>query len=201
MVLTRLLNSAPSLQRGVAFGIALAACLFAIFVAASLLQLLASQHANIDEKRSTLGRLLSIIALEKAVETPKGQVEEPNNAEFLPEENEPASRGGLQTRLSEIAAAAGVTVLSAGNAPTLNDQGVSYVGLRVSISGSLEQVHAFILNLETTMPVLFIRETNLRMAGAGSDFGQDREPEISGDLLFYGVLRAQTDSAKAEASP
>jgi len=105
----------------------------------------------------------------------------------------------LQTRLNAIAAANGVSVLSAGNAPMLSEAGVDFIGLRANLSGPLEGIHNAILAIETSLPVLFIREATLRTTNVGPAAGRTGDPELFAEILFYGPL--QTQMAPAGVKP
>ncbi|MFD9901603.1 type II secretion system protein GspM [Mesorhizobium sp. UC74_2] len=200
MLSVRLLNAPLLVRRGAAIVFGLILLAVACAIVAGLYGSVMSARSEVYEKRVELGRLLSIVALEKSIKT-TDTAEKASQAEFLPGENEAAARSGLQKRLSEAASAANVTVLSAGNAPTLNEQGVVYVGLRANISGALENIHGLLRNLETTMPVLFIREATLTATGGNPDMPQANANEISAQLLFYGVLQTGAPTNNAESKP
>lgn len=200
MLLVRLLNAPPIVRRGVAIAFGLIFLGIAVAAIAGLYSAVMSARSEVYEKRVELGRLLSIAALGKSAKSNDiGKPAKMNQVEFLPEETEAAARSGLQKRLSEAAVNTSVTVLSAGNVPTLTEQGVVYVGLRANISGSLENIHGLILNLETTVPVLVIREATLTATGNSSNLPQNSSTEISAQLLFYGVLQARAASNIVES--
>ncbi|WP_054310113.1 type II secretion system protein GspM [Mesorhizobium sp. 1M-11] len=199
-MLVRLLNASLLVRRSAAIALSVVFLGIAYAITASLYGALVSTRNDVYEKRAELGRLLAIVAMEKSVKaTNTARASTTSPAEFLPGENEAAARSGLQKRLSEAAATTGITVLSAGNAPTINEQGVVYVGLRANVSGSLENVHGLILNLETTLPVLFIREATLTATGSNMVTAQTSSTEISAQLMFYGVLQASAPAGIGES--
>lgn len=186
-LLTRILNAPPLFQRALAIALLLAAmavggCL--LFMAANSI---ASVRADIEQKRETLGQIKAVIALAKTVENSTTPVATSANKEFLSGDSEAIIRGTLQTRLNAMAASNGVSVLSAGNAPALTEDGVSYLGLRANVSGTLESVHGFLLSLETTLPVLFVREATIRTTNPSTS--QTAASEIFAEVLFYGALQ------------
>jgi len=176
---------------------AVAACVLAWVVFAAF-DSVASVQAGIEEKRELLGQLQSVAALAKRLDS-AASPEAAANPEFLTGGSEAIIRGGLQTRLNAIAAANGVSVLSAGNAPVLSEAGVDFIGLRANLSGSLEGIHNAILAIETSLPVLFIREATLRTTDVGPAAGRTGDPELFAEILFYGPL--QTPMAPAGVKP
>jgi len=191
-MLTTILNAPPMVRRSIALALAAAVLCVAGWVMFAASDSIASAEAEIEQKRELLGQLQSVAALAKRLDS--AAASDPTaaaNPEFLTGESEAVIRGGLQTRLNSIAAANGVTVLSAGNAPALSETGVDFIGLRANLSGSLEGIHNAIFAIETTLPVLFIREANLRTTDVGPAAGRTKESELFAEILFYGPLQAK----------
>ncbi|RWF70030.1 MAG: general secretion pathway protein GspM, partial [Mesorhizobium sp.] len=160
-MLSTILNARPMVRRVIAVAIAAAAVCVTSWVVFLALDSVAVAKAEIEEKREILGQLQAVAALARRLDSASDPATG-TDPEFLTGESEAVIRGGLQTRLNAIAAANGVTVLSAGNAPALSEAGVDFIGLRANFSGPLEGVHNAILAIETSLPVLFIREATLR---------------------------------------
>jgi hypothetical protein len=201
-MLSAILNAPPVVRRSIALAIAAAAVGVAGWIVSEALSSAASAKAEIEEKRELLGQLQSVAALAKRLDN--AAVSDPaaaTNPEFLTGESEAVIRGGLQTRLNAIAVANGVTVLSAGNAPVLSEAGVDFIGLRANFSGTLEGVHNAIFAIETSLPVLFIREANLRTTDVGPAVGRTRDSELFAEILFYGPLQAKLAPPTAGAKP
>jgi len=197
-MLSAILNTRPTIRRLIALAIAaVTACVLAWVVFAAF-DSVASAQAGIEEKREVLGQLQSVAALAKRLDS-AASPEAAANPEFLTGGSEAVIRGGLQTRLNAIAAANGVSVLSAGNAPMLSEAGVDFIGLRANLSGPLEGIHNAILAIETSLPVLFIREAILRTTNVGPAAGRTGDPELFAEILFYGPL--QTQMAPAGVKP
>ncbi|TPK59222.1 general secretion pathway protein GspM [Mesorhizobium sp. B2-4-19] len=189
-MLSAILNTRPTIRRLIALAIAaVTACVLAWLVFASF-DSVASAQAGIEEKRELLGQLQSVAALAKRLDS-AASPEAAANPEFLTGGSEAIIRGGLQTRLNAIAAANGVSVLSAGNAPVLSEAGVDFIGLRANLSGPLEGIHNAILAIETSLPVLFIREATLRTTDVRPAAGRTGDPELFAEILFYGPLQMQ----------
>lgn len=188
-LLTRILNAPVLVRRSLALTLATLAMCLAGWIVFSAVDSLTLARADIEQKRETLGQIEAIVALAKTIDSSAAPAASADNKEFLSGESEASIRGALQTRLNAMAASNGVTVLSAGNAPALNEDGVAYLGLRANVSGSLESVHGFLLSLETTLPVLFVREASLRTTNISPSATSTGAPEIFAEVLFYGALQ------------
>lgn len=197
-MLSAILNTRPTIRRLIALALAAATACVIAWVVFAAFDSVASAQAGIEEKRELLGQLQSVAALAKRLDR-SASPEAAANPEFLTGGSEAVIRGGLQTRLNAIAAANGVSVLSAGNAPVLSEAGVDFIGLRANLSGPLEGIHNAILAIETSLPVLFIREATLRTTNVGPAAGRTGDPELFAEILFYGPL--QTQMAPAGVKP
>ncbi|MER9071068.1 type II secretion system protein GspM [Mesorhizobium sp. M0902] len=201
-MLSTILNARPMVRRLIALAIAAAAACIAGWVVLMAFDSVTSARAGIEEKREMLGQLQAVAALAKRLDS--AAASDPaaaTNSEFLTGESEAVIRGALQTRLNAIAALKGVTVLSAGNAPALSEAGVDFIGLRANLSGPREGVHNAILAIETSLPVLFIREATLRTANVGPAAGRTADPELFAEILFYGPLQTKLASPSGGAKP
>lgn len=188
-MLSAILNTRPTIRRLIALTIAVVTACMLAWVVFAAFDSVASAQAGIEEKRELLGQLQSVAALAKRLDS-AASPEAAANPEFLTGGSEAIIRGGLQTRLNAIAAANGVSVLSAGNAPVLSEAGVDFIGLRANLSGPLEGIHNAILAIETSLPVLFIREATLRTTDVRPAAGRTGDPELFAEILFYGPLQA-----------
>ncbi|MER9585459.1 type II secretion system protein GspM [Mesorhizobium sp. M0276] len=199
-MLFAILNTSPLVRRLIALAIAAVSAGVLAWVVFAALDSVASAQAGIEEKRELLGQLQSVAALAKRLDSAASPAVAAN-PEFLTGESEAIIRGGLQTRLNAIAAANGVNVLSAGNAPVLSEAGVDFIGLRANLSGPLEGIHNAALAIETSLPVLFIREATVRTTDVGPAAGRSGDPEIFAEILFYGPLQRQGASAASGVKP
>ncbi|BAV50736.1 general secretion pathway protein M [Mesorhizobium loti] len=197
-MLSAILNTRPTIRRLIALALAVVTACMLAWVVFAAFDSVASAQAGIEEKRELLGQLQSVAALAKRLDS-AASPQAPANPEFLTGGSEAIIRGGLQTRLNAIAAANGVSVLSAGNAPVLSEAGVDFIGLRANLSGPLEGIHNAILAIETSLPVLFIREATLRTTDVRPAAGRTGDPELFAEILFYGPL--QTQMAPAGVKP
>ncbi|MER8409361.1 type II secretion system protein GspM [Mesorhizobium sp. M1307] len=201
-MLSSILNARPIVRRLVALTIAAAVICIAGWVVFMAFDSISSAKAGIEEKREMLGQLQAVAALAKRLDSAAAlDPAAATNSEFLTGESEAVIRGGLQTKLNAIAASNGVTVLSAGNAPALSEAGVDFIGLRANFSGPLEGVHNAILAIETSLPVLFIREATLRANDIGPAAGRTGDPELSAEVVFYGALQTKATPPTGGAKP
>ncbi|MER8887675.1 type II secretion system protein GspM [Mesorhizobium sp. M0816] len=201
-MLSTILNARPTVRRLIALAIATAVACVTGWVVFMAFESVAVAKAGIEEKREMLGQLQAVAALAKRLNS--AAASDPAvgaTAEFLTGESEAVIRGGLQTRLNAIAASNGVTVLSVGNAPALTEAGVDFIGLRANFSGPLEGVHNAILAIETSLPVLFIREATLRTTNVGPAAGRTADSELFAEILFYGPLQSKVASSSGGAKP
>lgn len=193
-----ILNTSPAIRRLIALALAgLAASVLAWIVLAAF-NSVASVQARIEENRELLGQLQSVAALAQRVGGAASPVATAD-PEFLSGESEAIIRGGLQTRLNAIAATNGASVLSAGNAPAFSEAGVDFIGLRANLSGPMEGIHNAVLAIETSLPVLFIREATLRTTDIGPASGRAGDPELFAEILFYGPLQTPVAPANGAA--
>lgn len=197
MILPWLLNAKPLVRRTIALGLAALATIATLWLGAVAIDGLYAAKAAVEEKRATLGQLQAVIDLAAHMESVPAPARQ-SDREFLAGDSEAIVRGGLQARLNAIATSAGVNVISAGNAPPLDENGLKYVGLRANFSGGLEGIHAVLLDLETSLPVLFIHEASLRSTNPVDD--SPSEQDIIAEITFYGALQKKM-AAVGEAKP
>lgn len=194
MTLTGLLNASTAVRRSAAMALALALALIVGLIFWTACGHIAAIQAQIVEKRTILGNLNAIVELANRSGTSSPAERADADPEFLTGASEAVIRGALQARFNAIASTTGATVLSAGNAPALEQDGMSYVGLRANLSGPWESIHNTVLALESSRPVLFIREASLRATETATVPNQAVEPEVFAEVLFYGALRTSASS-------
>ncbi|TIX23209.1 type II secretion system protein GspM [Mesorhizobium sp.] len=199
-MLSAILNTRPLVRRLIALALAAVTAVVLAWVVLAALDSVTSAQAGIEEKRELLGQLQGVAALAKRLDSAASPVPAAN-PEFLTGESEAIIRGGLQKRLNAIAIANGVNVLSAGNAPALSEGGVDFIGLRANLSGPLEGIHNAVLAIESSLPVLFIREATVRTTDVGPAAGRTGDPEIFAEILFYGPLQTQGTPAASGVKP
>lgn len=187
--LTALLNAPRALRRTVA--LLLLVCLLAAIGGFVWLTIgsLADAANNIQAKRERLGNLQSVIALRQALrDRSKSASEVESGPEFLQGASEAVIRANLQSRLTAIASAHGIKILSVGNTPIRQRGNVRYAGLRADFSGTNEAVHATLFDIETSKPYLVIRNASIRSTLSSQVTGNKGPPEVVVQIQFYGAL-------------
>lgn len=187
--LTALLNAPRALRRAAA--ILLLACLFAAVGGFVWLTFgsLADAANNIQAKRERLGNLQAVIALRQALrDRNRSAGEAESGPEFLQGASEAVIRANLQSRLTAIASAHGIKILSVGNTPIRQRGNVRYAGLRADFSGTNEAVQATLFDIETSKPYLVIRNASIRSTLSSQVAGNQGPPEVVVQIQFYGAL-------------
>lgn len=72
--------------------------------------------------------------------------------------SEAVAQADLQERLNAVAERTSTTVLSVSSVPTTEKEGVSYIALRVTVSGTLKGIQDVLSQLEGSLPLVFIDE-------------------------------------------
>jgi len=188
--LTALLNSPPVTRRLVAIlfvAVAIAIVATGVTLTASSLY---SQAYSIRDQRDQLGRLHSAIALKPILQASQRNTIAPEDGpEFLRGASEAVIQANLQTQLIAIAQANGVDVLSIGNTPILQREGMRFAGLQANLSGTNEGIHGTIYAIETTQPYLIVRRAKMNTTLESQHTGNDDQPKtIILQIQFHGAL-------------
>lgn len=195
---TRILNAPATVRRTLTIAIAAFLVLIVLWLILLAFEVLYAARDDVQDKRETLGQLNAIIALAKSVQTePKSEA--PNSQDFLAGENEAIVRSNLQARLNNAARTSGAVVMSAGNVAALVEDGITYLGVRANLTGPLEGVHNTILELETTPPLLFVREATIRRVTAQPANGSSSD--LFAEVTFYGAMRTDAASSNQDTKP
>jgi Type II secretion system (T2SS), protein M subtype b len=195
-MLTRLLNAPLHLQRAFALLIlGVAAAMMSTIAVAALLHF-RSLGTELAERRESAGRLVRIATMKEAVANERPGTDNPAAALFVEGDSVTIARANLQGRLSAMAQSNGVVVDSAGNLPDTEVGGVAMIGLRLNVSGTHDAIHKTMLEIETDMPPLFVREMNLRLS---RDETGDRPPDLAMQLRVYGAFRQAKSASGASA--
>jgi hypothetical protein len=147
---------------------------------ASLRQQAAAQEAELELVKA---RVLARQSARGPVLTGQDQVQ----AMFLSGATAGTTLAEFQTLVSGAAAASGISVLRMQPLPTDEVQGLSPYRLAVDATGSLEQLRTFLLQIETTLPVLIVSGLEIVPRSAG---GAEPQPYPSEDLAVTLKLEA-----------
>jgi hypothetical protein len=147
---------------------------------ASLRQQAARQDAELDLVKA---RVLARQSARGPALTEKDQVQ----GMFLSGTTAGTTLAEFQTLVSEAAAASGISVLRMQPLPSDEMQGLSPYLLAVDATGSLEQLRAFLLEIETMLPVLIVSGFEIVPRSAE---GSEAQPYPSEDLAITLKLEA-----------
>jgi Type II secretion system (T2SS), protein M subtype b len=194
MLLTRLINAPMRLQKFAAAALLALGLTLAYVLAASAFAFVRDKQAELTDLREKAGRLTQIAGMKGSVDlTPANAA---SQSLFLEAESLTIGRANLQSRVDAIAQSNGLLLSSAGGLPDLEENGLKLIGLRVDLSGGYDSVHKAIVELETSMPPLMVRELAVRLA---SGEGGDRPLELAAQIKLFGAFRLT--GAPESASP
>jgi type II secretory pathway component PulM len=181
----RALTLSPRATKGASIVLACALLLLLLAVLpyvwhASLRQQAAAQTSELDLVRA------KVLARESA----RGPVltgQDPLPTMFLPGTTAGTTLAAFQTLVSESATASGISVLRMQPLPTDEVQGLSPYRLAVDAAGSLEQLQAFLLDIEAMLPVVIV--SGFEIVPRSADGGEP-QPYPSEDLAITLRLEA-----------
>ena len=147
---------------------------------ASLHQQLAAQTAELDLVKA---RVLARESARGPVLSEQDQLQDM----FLPGTTAGTTLAAFQTLVSEAAAASGINVLRMQPLPTDEAEGLSPYRLAVDAAGGLDQLQAFLLDVEVMLPVVIVSGFEIVPRAAG---GSEPQPYPSEDLAITLRLEA-----------
>ena len=186
--LTRILNARPGTRRLVAIGLLAGSIAGAgLLTVAAVSSVYASREA-VREQRENLGRMQAVLALKPMMEkSAKAAIADNDRPEFLSGASDSVIQADLQTWLDGVARQNGVSIMSVGNAPALQQKGMRFAGLRADISGPNEGIQGTIFAIEAAKPYLIIRQAQLHST-LDSQSVTDAPTELVLRVQFYGAL-------------
>ena len=193
-----LLNSPLAVRRTIALLVLLAFLGLMIVTAAFAVFSIENAHNAIREQRLALGRLQSAISQMSNWNDSSDLVDSSASFGFLDGPSETIIRADLQKRFMVAAAGHQVGVISVGNVPNFVRNQVNYAGLQANVSGTIEQLHSLLIELETTNPILFITELTIRAPGSLDSAPTRVAPRLEAQLRIYGALRPDSELAVAQ---
>jgi len=96
----------------------------------------------------------------------------------------------LQTRLSALTTARRAEVTSARALQPKSAEGLTYLGLRLTIQGEMQSLQQVLYEFESTTPLLFVERAALRLdnrAGGRRDRGPDSLAPMTLEVDVYGA--------------
>lgn len=172
---------ATILRRAMALVILAALIIAPLAFGASLLQSWQERKEAIDDRRILLGRLTAVVAraseIGKQTEANKNT---PARSWFVSGESEALISAQLQQRMQEIAAASGAQFQRSSEITAETQDGLTYQGIQVSISGPLESIQKTLFEIETGVPFLFVTQAQID--------SNSISPEEQGPLVLQAEL-------------
>lgn len=185
-MMLKLVNAPRKVQRATALSLLAVVMLVAICILAAGLSSISSTFSEIEEKRRLLGRLEAIKSAASTFLKTNPMPALDNDQLFLQGENEAVITADLQGWLQERAATAGAQINSVSNVRLEGENGITLLGLRANMSGSMEAIHEVVAAVEVNQPRLFIKEMDLQ-SNYQEAYGLDTPPELSATFLVLGA--------------
>lgn len=146
-----------------------------------------SQDDEIAQKQQILGRLEAILAREDEVRTANERIKtQLTEGDFLKGANEGVIAAELQIRLKNVADRNGARVLTMQGLTLPADDVLRYVGAKISLVGTHQQLQRAIYEIEADKPYLFIKAASVKLT-AGAN-GASTEPTLEAHLDVTGTL-------------
>ncbi|PDT87482.1 hypothetical protein CO669_25290 [Bradyrhizobium sp. Y36] len=182
----RFLRLSPSSGRMLFIGVNMLALLFVIGLGAALADYVQGLDDDIAQKRQVLDRLDAILAREGDVRAAGERIKtQMTEGDFLKGANEGVIAAELQIRLKSVAERNGARVLTMQGLTLPADDVLRYIGAKVALVGTHQQLQRTIYEIEVDKPYLFIRGASLKpTAGNGTSI----EPTLEANLDITGTL-------------
>jgi general secretion pathway protein M len=157
----------PSGLRGRVLALSLAALALGVIylmAVAPLLEFYADNQVAADTKRGLVARLDAVSRELPALRSRVAELRAAaaNDKQTIAGSSDAIASAGLQGRIGELAAAAGVTVGSVESLPAEVQDGYRRIGLRLVVTGSYEGLLQLLSRLERAVPPLFVDNLQIR---------------------------------------
>ncbi|MCK1383300.1 type II secretion system protein GspM [Bradyrhizobium sp. 21] len=163
------------------------ALLAVVGLAAVLADQVQNQDDEIAQKQQILSRLEAILAREGEVRAANDRIKtQLTEGDFLKGANEGVIAAELQIRLKNVADRNGARVLTMQGLTLPADDVLRYIGAKISLVGTHQQLQRVIFEMEADKPYLFIRNASLKLT-AGAN-GASTEPVLEAHLDITGTL-------------
>lgn len=149
------LNQSAFVRLSIVAFLGLVVVAIATFMVAFPLAVISAKERELTDARGLLGRYQFAL---KADSSTSSIVENTSDLSRLTmiAASEAVAQADLQERLNAVAERTSTTVLSVSPAPVREQEGVSYVALRVTVSGTLRGIQDTVSQLEGSLPLVFI---------------------------------------------
>ncbi|MBH5403172.1 hypothetical protein HZZ13_36065 [Bradyrhizobium sp. CNPSo 4010] len=158
-----------------------------IGLGAALADYTQSLDDEIAQKQQVLGRLEAILAREGDVRAASERIKtQLTEGDFLKGANEGVIGAELQIRLKNVAERNGARVLTMQGLTLPADDVLRYIGAKIALVGTHQQLQRAIYEIESDKPYLFITNASLKPT-AGTN-GDSTEPTLEAHLNVTGTL-------------
>jgi hypothetical protein len=185
------------LSRPVRRIIAVGLLLVVVAVVASLtvvpfVQRVSALSEQIEEERLALGRFAAVVARQGDVaDLDRMGRSAAESGAYLPGNSEPVRAAGLQTLLSQLAAANGVRPYSTRTLAARERDDVRLVGVRVQFNADIEQVRVLLHRIESHQPFLFLEAVQIAPVSPYSQRDPSQTGVLDVRLDVYGAVPRQ----------
>jgi len=161
-LLTWLFNQSRMVQRLIAWSAVALVLICATLASFGMIDYRKSRVIQVQEKRELVARLERAVALGASVDKASG-VSLPKSKLFLEGDSTANASATLHSMIGGVVEANSAELSSVVSLPDKSSGGVKLVGLKVIISGELEDVHKVIFALESATPPLMIDTLSLQV--------------------------------------
>lgn len=188
----RLLNAPRPLQTAAAILLAMLAGAALLWFVSTIIGHFIQQRDELDASRENVGRLMRFAEMDLS-QVSHPALSGPGTDElFVHAPSIAIARADLQQRIGTIVGSQNTYLASVGNAPDLNENNATLIGMRVDFSGSYVDVTNALYLLETSTPPLILRDMSLNASGVDLT---DRPPELAAQLHVYAAVRIEAPEA------
>ncbi len=146
---------------------------------------------QIETRRSLLARYLAVGGNEERVKAAHNRISKLSTGrEIFKAKSRSIAAALLQSRLKSLAATNRLTVHSATPLPASHKKKARLIGVRVSLSGGLRQIHRTIHAIESNVPYMFIEAAQLRQQSRGRQTAGTPQIAMTAQLDVYGMFEA-----------
>lgn len=200
-LLFRLVNAPPTIRRATALGLLVVAGAAAGSLCFAALSSTRQLQRDLQDRREMAGRLQAIAALKPSLlAQAQARPSLGGDAEFMVGESVAVIRGNMQAQANAIVTAQGANLISVSNSPAIESDGVSYLGIDIDLSGTVEAVHNTVFALESAKPFI-VRSASFWLSGPPQEPGATQPPELTAQLHVFGVVRPETVSPADQPAP
>lgn len=152
----------------------------------------AQLRETLHQERLLLGRLAQIASQEAGLpELERRALAARKSPLFLSGASEALMTGNMQSRISELASAAGVRVRTTRALPPQNHDGLRLLGVQVQLAADIGRIQRILHSMEAATPMLFIKALHLAPSNSLADSAEEAILETRIDV-FAAVAGGQS---------